>query len=360
MLEQLGVVDDLVVAAEGGVLVLDGVEAVRAAGDDLLGARLVEGGDVHLRLLLVQVLVAEAPHRVAGARLLGAEDAEGDAGPVQHARRGLHALAGPLVEGAGAADPVEVLDVVGDGAGDDRDLEVEALGPLGALVLAEAPGVALVLDVAQHEPGLGGELGLHEHLVAAHVDDGVDVLDVDRALVHAGAAGGAGPQHVGVDDVGHQGGLLALAGEQRGGRGEHVVAQAHDEQLGRERLVRGPGGAGRLAAPALGTGGEVEHLLPGEVADLADAEHGVLVDVLHVHVGRAVEGAEGPGAPREGDVDRREEDVQVLGVRDEDDEARDDGDVEEQEDGHQHRVGPGAERGAAAWPRLWEAKAPQP
>jgi hypothetical protein len=129
--------------------------------------------------------------------------------------------------------------------------------------------------------------------------------------------------------------------------------------FGRERLVRRPGGAGRLAASALGTGGEVEHLLPGEVADLAHTEHGVLVDVLHVHVGRAVEAAEGPGATREGDVDRRKEDVQVLGVRDEDDEARDDGDVEEQEDGHQHRVGPGTQRGRSL-ATVWEAKAPQP
>ena len=79
----------------------------------------------------------------------------------------------------------------------------------------EAPGVALVLDVAQHEPGLGRELGLHEDLVTAHVDDGVDVLDVDRALLDAGAAGGARPQDIGVDDVGHESGLLALAGEQR-------------------------------------------------------------------------------------------------------------------------------------------------
>ena len=194
VLEQLRVVDDLVVAAEGGVLVLDGVEAVRAAGDDLLGADLVEGADVELALLLVEVLVAQAAHGVAGAGLPRAQDGEGDAGPVQHAGGGLHTLARPLVEGAGTADPVEVLDVVGDGAVHDGDLEVEALRPLGALGLAEAPRVALVLDVAQHEPRLGGELGLHQHLVAAHVDDGVDVLDVDRALVHARAARGAGPQ----------------------------------------------------------------------------------------------------------------------------------------------------------------------
>ena len=35
-----------------------------------------------------------------------------------------------------------------------------------------------------------------------------------------------------------------------------------------------------------------------------DAEHGVLVDVLHVHVGRVVERPEGPGPAGEGDVDR--------------------------------------------------------
>ena len=76
------------------------------------------------------------------------------AGPVQQARRGLGRLAGPLVEGPGTAHPVEVLDVVGDGAGDHGDLEVERLGPLGALGTAQAPGVALVLDVAQHQTRL--------------------------------------------------------------------------------------------------------------------------------------------------------------------------------------------------------------
>ena len=40
---------------------------------------------------------------------------------------------------------------------DDGDLEVEGLGPLGALGAPEAPGVALVLDVAQHEARLGGK-----------------------------------------------------------------------------------------------------------------------------------------------------------------------------------------------------------
>ena len=196
--------DDLEVAAEGRVLVGQGVEAVGAGGDDLLHPGVLEGLDVHPGLLLVEVLVAQPADRVAGAGLLRPEDAEGDPGPVEHPGGGLGPLAGPLVEGAGTAHPVEVLDVVGDGAGDDRHLEVEASDPVGPLGGAETPGVALVLDVAEHEAGLGRELGLHQHLVAAHVDDGVDVLDVHRALLDARPAGGAGPQHVGVDDRGDQ------------------------------------------------------------------------------------------------------------------------------------------------------------
>ena len=40
--------------------------------------------------------------------------------------------------------------------------------------------------------------------------------------------------------------------------GERVVAQVHDQQLGRQRLAGVPGRALRLAAAALGAGGEVE------------------------------------------------------------------------------------------------------
>ena len=108
--------------------------------------------------------------------------------------------------------------------------------------------------------------------------------------------------------------------------------------FGRQRLVGVPRRAGRLAAPAFGAGGEVEHLLPGEVPDLAHTEHGVLVDVLHVHVGGLVQAAQSAGPAGEGHVDRRHEDVEVLRVGHEDDEARDDGDVEDEEHGGQDGV----------------------
>ena len=137
------------------------------------------------------------------------------------------------------------------------------------------------------------------------------MLDVDRALLDAGAAGRARPEHLGVDHaafleradertrrlgdragrhVGEllRGGLLVAlgvepaAGEQvrrlRGG----VVAQAHHQQLRRERLAGVPGRALRLAPPALRAGREVEQPLPGEVLDHADAEHVVVGRVLEV------------------------------------------------------------------------------
>ena len=190
-------------AAERRVLVLERVEAVRAGGDDLLDPGLVQRLDVRLGLLLVQVLVAQAPRRGRRCRTPWARGSpKRDAGPVEHPGGGLGRPCGPARRGRRRSRPSRGTrrrrgsSPVITGTSKSR-----LSSPLGALGAAEAPRVALVLDVAQHEAGLGRELGLHQHLVAAHVDDGVDVLDVDRALLDARAAGGAGPQHVGVDDA---------------------------------------------------------------------------------------------------------------------------------------------------------------
>ncbi len=334
MAQQLRVVDHLEVAAQTGVLVLHRVEAVRAARDDLLCADVVQRGDVDLGHLLEEVLVAHPSRRVTGAGLAGAEDAEAHAGAVQHARGGDRLLATALVERSGAADPVEVLDVLGDRTVDDRHFEVQRVQPLGALGRAQPPRVALILHVAQQQRGLGREARLHHHLVAAHVDDGVDVLDVDRALLDAAAARGARPQDVRIDRGRHERRHVGVgpSGKQPIGRGEHVVAQPHDEQLRTEGLAGRPRRADRLTASALGAGGEVQHLLPGEVLHLARAEDRVLGDVVHVHVRRLVQSTQGSWSTRHADVDGGEEDVQVLGVRDEDEESGDHRDVEQQED----------------------------
>ena len=69
-----------------------------------------------------------------------------------------------------------------------------------------------------------------------------------------------------------------------------MVAQVHDQQLRRERLLGVPRRALRLAAAALGAGREVEQALPGEVLDRPDAERGVLVEVLDVVEGDRLAG----------------------------------------------------------------------
>ena len=90
--EQLGVVHDLELDAELGVLVLQRVEAVGAGGDDLLDLRLLEHLGVLHGQLHEEELVAGAARRVAGAGLAVTEDGEVDAGHVQQLGDGLGGL----------------------------------------------------------------------------------------------------------------------------------------------------------------------------------------------------------------------------------------------------------------------------
>ena len=189
--QEFRVVDHLVVATERGVLVLHGVKAVRTARDNLLGPASSNVAMFDLGHLLEEVLVAHATGRIAGAGLPRTEDAEGDAGAVKHARHRLDLLATSLVERSRAADPVEVLDVIGNAPSKTGTSKSSAPSHSVRLFDPESPRVALVLQVSQQQTRLGGEPRLHEHLVTSHVDDGVDVLDVDRALLDAGTAGGA-------------------------------------------------------------------------------------------------------------------------------------------------------------------------
>ena len=330
--EQLGVVDHLVLAAERSVLVLQRVEAVRTGHDDLAVRgghaveRVVQRLDVLLGEHLEQELVARAAGRVTVTGLALTEHRELHTGGVQQGGDGLRGLLGAVLEGAGAADPEQVLGVaeVLDVLADHRDVEVEGVHPLVTTRVVLAPGVALVLEVLEQAGELGRELRLDEHLVAAHVDEVVDVLDVDRALLDAGATGGAGPQGLGVDDacgrrvlgdvgggVADQGtlgleagglgdlgqlglvrvavgvdqaGLLAhgglTTGEQVGGFRRRVVAQRHDHELRAQGLTGVPRGALFLAATTLGAGGEVQPALPREVLDRTGAQLGLEVLVL--------------------------------------------------------------------------------
>ena len=159
------------------------------------------------------------------------------------------------------------------------------------------------------------------------------MLDVDRALLDTRAASCARPENVRVDHVRDE--RLALGfrrlRENPSGAAEQLLAKIHDQELRRERFARVPGGTLALASAALGAGDNVEQLLPGEVLDLARSEDSVLVHVLHVHVRRLVERSERAGLTREGDVERRHDDVEVLGVHEEHSESDYRHDVEHHE-----------------------------
>ena len=152
----------------------------------------------------------------------------------------------------------------------------------------------------------------------AKVDDVVDVLDRDRAFVDARTARHAVPDDVVRDGVRDERRELSSRERSRS-LGEELVADAHDEQLRRERLAGRVRGADVLAAPALRARHRVEHLLPGEVGDGAGAEAQSAL-VLGLELER-LEPSARPSAAEE-DVDRRGRDVQVLRVREVGEEAR--------------------------------------
>ena len=282
---------------------------MRAGRHDPGGLGLVQGLDVLLREHLEHELVAEPPCGIPRTCLGLTEDGEGDARDVQQFREGPRRLLRPVLQRSGAADPEQVVDPrqVLDGVAEHRHVEVQALGPVQPRAGVHPPRVALVLQVLQHRAGLARERGLDQHLEAAHVDDVVDVLDVDGALLHARPARRARPQHVGVDHAELLGGadqrpvhlglpgrreaaetgfgyaavtVLAASrrtrcrtvgcsvagcravGREQGRRlREQMVAQVHDHQLGRQRLAGVPGRALVLAAATLRAGREVEHAL---------------------------------------------------------------------------------------------------
>ena len=325
--EELRVVDDVEGAAQLRVLAGDRVEAVRAGDDDLLGLgfrECVDGlGGQHLE----KRLVAGAACRVARAGLTRAEDREGHARGVEQLGDGGAGLLRRVVVGARAAHPEQVVNLGGvlDVLADDGDVEVQLLRPLHALAGGLVVGVRLGFHAAERAAQLAGERSLHEDLVATQVEDVVDVLDVDGALLDAGAAVRAIPQDLFGDDLGDQGsghrgdalgagrarqgqGGHQVEGVRRGrhalveedlailellvallllddlhvGGGLHVVAQAHDEQLGGEGLLGVPRGAQLLAAAALSARVQVQAGLPREVVDRSHAEDRVFGDVVEV------------------------------------------------------------------------------
>ena len=314
VVDQHRMVDDLVVASELPVLVLQRVEAVGTGRDDLLHAVSVERLDVGLRLHLEQELVADAPRGIPRAPLLFPQDGKIHPAGLQHLREGPGDLLGALVKGRGAAHPVQVLRR--PLLGHQGDIQVP--GPLrprrdGALV-----GVAAALHPPHGRLHRLRESRLLHDQEAPHVDDLRNRLDEDRALLVAGAAGGARPDHILADHAAHQG----LAVPVPLAMGQQVVAKVDDEPLRRERLPRRPGGAGVLTPAALGAGHEVQEVLARKRLDRRDPEVFRLLQRHRLDHARGLWTAQG-------DVGRCRQDVTDQRVGEERDEPK-----------GQHRVAP--------------------
>ena len=317
--EELGVVYHLEAAVQLRVFVTDGVEAVGAVGDDLPDAFGLEGLDVLLGLHLEEVFVAQAAGGVAGAGLLRPQHAEGDPRLQQQAHDGLGDLHVALLQGAGAAHPVEVfLGAVEEGHLDA--LPGQLLDPGGAGELGAPPGVPPLLQL--HEGGLGrvGHVGLFHHQVAAHVHQLGDVLDEQRALVFAGAAGDAVPDGVERDHVAGHGALVlhllapAPGGQEPRPRLRQVALDVLQEAHGRQLLARVVGRAMGLAAAAADAHVHVHELLPGEVAQVAGAEALGRLEVGDGRQGRPRQGGAGGRELAQEDVGRPQQYVRELAV----------------------------------------------
>ena len=191
--EQLAVVDDLVGAAEVRVLVRERVEAVRAAGDDLRHALLVQR------------------RRRSARRTPGRRTRCPSGGPgrrcTPRAGRGSRSRRRPSAAASPSPPPTPARarrtrprsrPSRGTPAADRRARARARRAPppspraRSAASPTGSPPARRRAASARPRPGTG----VDHHAAAAEVDDVVDVLDRDRARLDARAAGDAVPDHL--------------------------------------------------------------------------------------------------------------------------------------------------------------------
>ena len=267
-LQQLGedarVVADRCDIAEVGVLVADGVVAVGVGGHD----RIELLGRAH-RLQVVlgegfkEPFLADPAHVVAGGPLALVEQAEVEPRGAEEPRdRARDVLVARVVGGVVAHEP----EVFGGLGPDVLDRELQGRRPAAAAARALTEAVAAVGD---HVEGVA-ELLLHGAVLdqlAPHLHDHRRMLDADRADLHAGATGAAGPEHLRLDHVADQRSAVRSGPE---GALRGVGAQVEYQVARAERCAAGGGRASLVATAALGAGVQVEQVLPRELGDAAE------------------------------------------------------------------------------------------
>ena len=170
------------------------------------------------------------------------------------------------------------------------------------------------------------ELPFDHHLVLAHAEELVEMLELDRAGRFAIAAGGAGPERLGADHAAHERGQLAArVGDDRLALLEQMALEAVVDALQRQRLAGEVGRAGVLAAAAFGAGEGIEPVLPGQVARAAHAgPHVGLVGRLHQLLDVDRRHAVARSTAPEVQGRQRRDDVEVLADRQQHEEGEDD------------------------------------
>ena len=137
LVNKLTVVEHFVFAAELGILVAHGIEAMGADGHNLLDVVAVQGFDVLAGQHLEQILVAHPPRRVSGTGFLIAQDGKIHPGRLEHLNHRTGGALAALLQGGGAAHPEENFRIRLFGQG----RYIQPLGPVSARVLGAAPGM---------------------------------------------------------------------------------------------------------------------------------------------------------------------------------------------------------------------------
>ena len=265
------------------------------------------------------------PERRAGSPVQPSsrpEHREVDAALAQDVDQRERLLLDAVVVGARAADPQQVLGV---GLVVERR-DVLALGPVHALVGADAPRVAVALEVRERARQVRRHLLLHEHEVLPHLDDllGWSMKTGQTSwqapqVVHAHSTSSVvrppmsgwtlstsrRPPRAVLEAIDHHVERPAV-----GHARAHVVAHVVDDLHRRQRLAGVERRAEVRAARALGARVAVEQRLPREVLPLLHDAGGRDVVGLHVELGQHAALAE----LAEVDVGQRRQDVAVLRV----------------------------------------------
>ena len=191
---------NLVLAIEHAVFLAQRVERMRVRRHDAAECTFLELLDIGSRQGFEHAFVANAAHVVACVALGFEQDAEIDArSPKQAGDVGRDLLSARIV-GSKIADKPEYVDRLLERV---LDRKAKILGPARALPRRLAEGIAVLLQIAERAlkhrlDGAGLDHG------APHIDDLCHLFDMDRADVHAGAAGGARPQRLHRDGAANQ------------------------------------------------------------------------------------------------------------------------------------------------------------